>query len=203
MARILSRQRMSISLIMVALLVNICDAAENATPSAIKPRVDHESRWWPPQAMPKALVRTPNGNDFPAPRASSEMMVQSVAGLAAKAVNDGRGDEMVWVGTEKVAREIRRTVESARPNEVPRYDWVIAHAWSWFKLAPGFDDNAEDMPQENAAAQGGVRGYTPVTWCAARLPSNIRTVSPEELIWRIRMKHDPEQTKKQIGLWPR
>jgi len=28
------------------------------------------------------------------------MMVQSVAGLAAKAVNEGRGDEMVWVGTD-------------------------------------------------------------------------------------------------------
>jgi hypothetical protein len=103
----------------------------------------------------------------------------------------------------KVAREIRQTVEGARPGDLPRYDWVIAHVWSWFKSAPGSDESAEDMPQENAAAQGGVRGYTPVTWCAARLPSNIRTVSPEELIWRIRMKHDPEQTRKQIELWPR
>jgi len=128
------------------------------------------------------------------------------------------------VGTPaKVAREIRQSVENARatepfpspprtrrglgeepiPFELPRYDWVIAHAWSWFKLVRGSDENAEDMPQENAAAQGGVRGYTPVTWSAARLPSNIRTVSPEELIWRIRMKHDPEQTKALIAAWPR
>jgi len=103
----------------------------------------------------------------------------------------------------KVAREIRQTVEGARANELPRYDWVIAHVWSWFKPAPGSNENAEDMPQENAAAQGGVRGYTPVTWCAARLPTNIRTVSPEELIWRIRMKHNAEQTKKLIVEWPR
>jgi len=103
----------------------------------------------------------------------------------------------------KVAREIRQTVERARPGELPRYDWVIAHAWSWFRAIPGADENAENMPQENAAAQGGVRGYTPVTWCAARLPSNIRTVSPEELIWRIRMKHNAQETQKLIAQWPR
>jgi hypothetical protein len=103
----------------------------------------------------------------------------------------------------KVAREIRQTVESTLPSELPRYDWVITHIWSWFRKAPGTNENAEDMPQENAAAQGGVRGYTPVTWCAERLPSNIRTVGPEELIWRIRMKHNPEQTKKLIQDWPR
>ena len=103
----------------------------------------------------------------------------------------------------KVAREIRQTVEDTGPGELPRYDWVIAHVWSWFKRAPGSDENAEDMPQDHAAAQGGVRGYAPVTWCAERLPANIRTVSPEELIWRTRMKHNTEQTRKLIGGWPR
>jgi hypothetical protein len=32
---------------------------------------------------------------------------------------------------------------------------------------------------------------------------NIRTVSPEERIWRIRMKHNTEQTQKLITAWPR
>ena len=103
----------------------------------------------------------------------------------------------------KVAREIRQTVEGAKPGELPRYDWVIAHVWSWFKPSPGADESAEDMPQENASTHGGRRGYTPVTWCAARLPSNIRTVSPEELIWRIRMKNNAEETRKLLGEWPR
>lgn len=103
----------------------------------------------------------------------------------------------------KVAREIWQTVENAPPAELPRYDWVNTHAWSWFKKAPGAGENAEDMPQENAEAQGGERVYTPVTWCVERLPANIRTVGPEELIWRIRMKHNPEQTKKLIQEWPR
>ena len=101
----------------------------------------------------------------------------------------------------KVAREIRQSVENAPRGETPRYDWVIVHAWSWFKKASGTDENAEDMPQEDAAAKGGQSVYGPVTWCAERLPANIRTVSPEELIWRIRMKHNPEQTKKLIQQW--
>jgi len=96
----------------------------------------------------------------------------------------------------KIAREIRETVEKAPPAQLPRYDWVIAHAWSYFKRASGNDENAEDMTQENAAAQGGVRGYSPVVWCAERLPAGVRVVSPEELAWRIRMQHNPSQTKR-------
>jgi hypothetical protein len=103
----------------------------------------------------------------------------------------------------KVAREIRQTVEKTRPGALPRYDWVIAHVWSWFKSAPGADENAEDMPQENAPAQGGVRGYTPVTWCVERLPSHVRVVRPEELIWRIRMKHNAQETRALIAEGPR
>jgi hypothetical protein len=99
----------------------------------------------------------------------------------------------------KVAREIRETVGKTPPGQLPRYDWVIAHAWSYFKKAPGADENAENLTQENAATQGGVRGYSPVTWCAERLPSGIRVVSPEELVWRIRMEHDPAQTKRVLS----
>ena len=99
----------------------------------------------------------------------------------------------------KVAREIRQTVENTRPEQLPRYDWVIDHVWSYFKHAPGADEEAENMPQENAASEDGFRGYSPVTWCAERLPASIRVIGPEELVWRIRMKHDPVQTKKLIG----
>jgi len=98
----------------------------------------------------------------------------------------------------KVAREIRQTVESADASHERRHDWVIVHAWSWFKKSAGDDESAEDMPQEHAGSRGGVRGYAPAAWCARRLPSNIRTVSPEELLWRIRMEHNPEQTRKLV-----
>src|SRR3954465_7119506 len=56
-----------------------------------------QDRWWPTQRMPKGLVEV--RNEAAGSRRAMEMMVQSIAGLAAKAVNEGRGDEMVWVDT--------------------------------------------------------------------------------------------------------
>ena len=56
-----------------------------------------EGRWWPVQSVPRAIVRTTSLERFPAPHGPHHMLVQSVAGLAAKAVNQGRGDELVWV----------------------------------------------------------------------------------------------------------
>ena len=104
------------------------------------------------------------------------------------------------VGTPaKIAREIWETVEKTPREELPRYDWVVTHAWSYFKKTPGSDEDAENLPQETAEAGGGVRGYSPVTWCAERLPASIPVVSPEELVWRVRMKHDPAQTKTFMG----
>ena len=52
------------------------------------------------------------------------------------------------------------------------------------------------MPQENAAAQGGVRGYSPVIWFGEHLQPGIHVISPEEMVWRIRVQHDPAQTKR-------
>jgi hypothetical protein len=101
----------------------------------------------------------------------------------------------------KVAREIRQAVEQARASGLRRYDWVITHVWSYFKRAPGNDENAEDMSQDDAPGHGGVRGYSPVVWCAERLPGSIRVVSPEELIWRIRMEHNAKQTQELIQGW--
>jgi hypothetical protein len=100
-----------------------------------------------------------------------------------------------------VAHEIAQTVEKTPEEQLPRYDWALSHVWSYFKKAPGNDENAEDMPQGNAGAKHGVRGYTPVVWCAERLPADIRVISPEEMVWRIRMKHNPAQTKALIQNW--
>jgi hypothetical protein len=99
----------------------------------------------------------------------------------------------------KVAREIQQSVAAGPSAQLPRYDWVIAHVWSYFKQAPGTNEDAENLPQEDAPSQGGVRGYSPAVWCAERLPASIRVVSPEELVWRIRMKHNPAQTKALIS----
>src|SRR5689334_5701511 len=53
-----------------------------------------EGRWFGRQVAPKGVVRV-NADGG----AGTLMMVESVAGLAAKAVNEGKGDEMVWVAS--------------------------------------------------------------------------------------------------------
>lgn len=92
----------------------------------------------------------------------------------------------------KVASEIR---DSTSGNQ-NRDDWVVVHAWSYFRRSEDSAPTAEDMPQEDAASKGGVRGYSPAVWCAERLTENVKVVHPEELCWRVRMKHDPITTRK-------
>src|SRR5512140_3164869 len=58
-----------------------------------------EDRWGPVQTLPQAVVQTLHQPEFPAPSAAVQMMVQSIAGLAAKSVNEGRGQELLWVST--------------------------------------------------------------------------------------------------------
>ena len=133
-------------------------------------------------------------------------------------VRDRRGNEVpvitarysIWEHTNrrersgtpaKVAREIVQTVHKTGPDRLPRYDWVIAHAWSWFRKSAGSDENSEDMSQEDAASRGGERGVAPVLWCANRLPPDLRVMNPEELVWRLRMRHDPEQARRLIQDW--
>ena len=99
----------------------------------------------------------------------------------------------------KVAREIGELVSH---SDQPRYDWVISHAWSFFRSTHGADERAEEMPQADARKQGGVRGLTPSTWCAQRLPEQVRVVGPEELVWRIRMQHDPVTTRRLLDELP-
>src|SRR6266850_931455 len=94
--RLLAVTSIKFSLVIALLMINLCTKAQNPVPSTIN------FGWWPAQAMPKALVRTTNRNDLPLLGASRDMMLQSVAGLVARAVNDGRSDEMVWVGTDNV-----------------------------------------------------------------------------------------------------
>src|SRR4051812_24534217 len=60
-------------------------------------------RWWPVQALPKSVIRT--SRNYAGAGRGTDMMLQSAAGLAAKAVNEGRGEELVWVDTGNVDQE--------------------------------------------------------------------------------------------------
>jgi hypothetical protein len=123
-----------------------------------------------------------------------------------------KGTRAIWcnfndhprVGTPAtIAREIRESVTSTPPGDLPRYDWVIDHVWSYFRYAPGKNEDAENIVKQTAPFPPGTyRGYPPVVWCTERLPKEIRVVSLEELLWRIRMKHNPDETRKVISRFP-
>ena len=132
-------------------------------------------------------------------------------------VKDGRGVEIpvitarysIWEHTNpktrpfagtpaKIARTIQETSNLAEQNKSPRFDWTISHVWSYFQERPGTNESAEEMNQKDAETHGGVRGLTPTKWCIDRLPSTVRVISPEEMVWRVRMQHHPEQTRKEL-----
>ena len=105
----------------------------------------------------------------------------------------------------KVAREIRETVAATPPAELPRYDWVISHVWSYFRRAGQGRRGRRSPPndgQRRAAAGGRNPRLHPRGLVRPALPESIRVVSPEELVWRIRMQHDPQQTAKLIREFP-
>ncbi len=71
-------------------------------------RSESEQRWFPKMAAPRGIVQTTdinsfdevrstNGQSSKGPMGAGHMMVQSLAGLAAQAVNRGDFDELVWV----------------------------------------------------------------------------------------------------------
>jgi hypothetical protein len=56
--------------------------------------------WWPQQALPSGVVRLPRESG-PAPvRAEMRLLAQSIAGLAARSVNEGRGTELAWIESD-------------------------------------------------------------------------------------------------------
>ncbi|SMO89431.1 GxGYxY sequence motif-containing protein [Saccharicrinis carchari] len=64
------------------------------------------------------------------------------------------------------------------------FNLVIVHAWSGFN--------------ETGTASGGIKGAGAAKLCADKLNQNYAVVNIEEMIWRIRMHHRPEQTQKYL-----
>ena len=71
--------------------------------------------------------------------------------------------------------------------------WTVVHAWSYFKQNP--DGSVSDASSGDA---GALRGVAPVMWTKERLSPDVKIVSIEELLWRVRMKHYPDETEKVI-----
>lgn len=88
--------------------------------------------------------------------------------------------------------QIADRINAAAENE-ESLGWTIVHAWS--RYAKDGAGNIVDAKDEDRAA---VRGVAAVEWCMERLAPSVHVVSLEEVLWRIRMKHDPDATRKII-----
>lgn len=103
----------------------------------------------------------------------------------------------LWANTDrarggtptKIARLINEDAASAKE---PLLAWTSVHAWSGFHENWEADDDDESGPYDRDGTQAGV---APTFWCVKRLDPTVKVVTPDELVWRIRMTHRPEQTR--------
>jgi hypothetical protein len=66
--------------------------------------------------------------------------------------------------------------------------WTIVHAWS-------------DFSRSSKVTKSPAIGFNPVKATESLLSEGIKTVSANELLWRMRMKYRPDQTKRLKSLW--
>lgn len=78
-----------------------------------------------------------------------------------------------------VSSLINREFISGKPRSV--LSWTIVHAWS-------------DFSKSSKVTQSPATGFSLVKTTESLLPEGFKTVSVNELLWRIRMKHRPGQT---------
>jgi len=84
---------------------------------------------------------------------------------------------------EYVASLINREVSGSKVKNV--LSWTIVHAWS-------------DFTNTSKASKLPAIGFNPIKAAENLLSDGIKTISANELLWRIRMKYKPDQTKDLI-----
>lgn len=99
----------------------------------------------------------------------------------------------LWANLQKKGSGTPVQIAQWINEEQPQLDWTIVHAWSHFS------DSAthHSLPK---ATDTGSRGVTPVKWAKDQLQPATKTVSIEELLWRIRMQHNAAETRKVAGI---
>jgi hypothetical protein len=81
---------------------------------------------------------------------------------------------------QTLPENINRDLEINKTESKKSFFWTSVHAWSEFK---------NPNNQEEKAA-----GVSPIKWATEKLSEDIIVVSIEELLWRLRMEHYPEET---------
>ncbi|NDV95278.1 hypothetical protein D0T84_10140 [Dysgonomonas sp. 521] len=102
----------------------------------------------------------------------------------------------IWnMGAQNRQRDGTPTFVANRLNQSDsKFSSVIIHAWS------DFTDTGQSTDEiaENAAG-GGIRGAAAAEMCVRRLSEDYQVVNLQELIWRVRMHYEPEQTNKYLS----
>ncbi|MDR3194056.1 MAG: hypothetical protein LBT76_02025 [Tannerella sp.] len=80
-----------------------------------------------------------------------------------------------------------------RDRNNPEFNLVCIHAWSQFA------DLGKDCDELAETKDGSIRGPGVAGLLEQHLDDSYEVVSLEELIWQIRMKHRPEQTKRYLN----
>ena len=107
----------------------------------------------------------------------------------------------LWANTDrerggtpaKIARLINADSAKAERQNQPFLTWTSVHAWSGFHENWSADDNDESGPYDREGTQAGA---APTFWCVKRLDPSVKVVTPDELVWRIRMEYRPAQTRR-------
>lgn len=86
--------------------------------------------------------------------------------------NDRVGDP--W----KIAGLINDEASKQLPDEDPKATWTMIHSWSYF------EHNGERT-----------RGLTPVKWCIDDLSNDVKVITIEEMLWRLRMQYYPNEVQ--------
>lgn len=122
-------------------------------------------------------------------------------------VKDRNGDDIpvctaryqVWAnlhipGSGTPQRIVECINADAESGDDTAYGFTIVHAWSRF--ARNGDGSVRELDQKSREGQ---RGVEPVLWGADFIDRKTSLVTVEELLWRIRMDHDPQRTKEIIS----
>lgn len=91
-----------------------------------------------------------------------------------------------------VPNKVARLINTDAKKETS-YNWTVVHAWSAFKERQSDEDASQNGHYGNPSHAAGPE---PVEWIAEKIDKEIKIVTIEELLWLIRMEHDPEQTQR-------
>jgi hypothetical protein len=96
----------------------------------------------------------------------------------------------------RVAAQLNGLPKSGDKTSADCFSWVLVHAWSRFRRAEKgapLDAEEKDVPQDRDTAET-ARGYDPALWAIERLNPNVKAVTAQELLLRIRLRLHPQAT---------